>query len=252
MFSSRYLSTFEDRIVYWQKALAAISEINLVVGEVQRSWSFLENLFIHSEEVQKELPRESEKFVGIDKEVREILADGYRQQKALDFCTQDHVLPRLEQVQEDLSVCEKALNEFMDSKRMAFPRFYFVSPADLLDILSSGNAPVKIMKHMPKIISAMETLELFDEGVRPFAKGMHACVGKEYVEFTVEMKLLGKVEVYLQDIINTMRKSLSDISKRSLKKFTEIDKEQWLVQDPAMVTLLINNCSWVINCEKGF
>jgi dynein heavy chain len=87
----------------------------------------------------------------------------------------------LETVQKELNVCEKALNEFMDSKRMAFPRFYFVSPADLLDILSNGNNPQKVMVHMPKIISAMDTVELVEEGVRPFAKGMHACVGKEFV-----------------------------------------------------------------------
>jgi len=87
MFSSRYLATFEDRIVYWQKSLASISEIVVMISEVQRSWSFLENLFIHSEEVKKELPKESVKFVGIDKEVRKILGDGFRVQKALEFCT---------------------------------------------------------------------------------------------------------------------------------------------------------------------
>ena len=86
MFSSRYLATFEDKIVYWQKALASISEITVLIGEVQRTWSFLENLFIHSEEVKKELPKESIKFIDIDKNVKEILADGYKHQKALDFC----------------------------------------------------------------------------------------------------------------------------------------------------------------------
>jgi dynein heavy chain len=252
MFSSRYLATFEDKIVYWQKSLAAISEIVVIVGEVQRSWSFLENLFIHSEEVRKELPDESIKFVGIDKEVREVLADGFKHKKALDFCVQPYVLPKLEKVQEDLTVCEKALNEFMDSKRAAFPRFYFSSSAELLDILSNGNNPSKVMIHMPKIISAIDTLELKEEGVRPFALGMHACVGKEYVKFTSDLKLLGKVEIYLQDIIDTMRSSLRDISRASLKKFAEVDKEKWLVMDPAMVTLLINNVSWVIGVEKGF
>jgi len=98
----------------------------------------------------------------------------------------------------------------------------------------------------------METLELLEEGVRPFAKGMHACVGKEYVEFTTDLKLMGKVEVYMQDILDTMRSSLKDISVKSLKKFNEIDKESWIYQDPAMVCLLINNCQWVINCESGF
>ena len=76
MFSSRYLSTFEDRCVYWQKSLAAISEIVQILAEVQRSWTFLENLFIHSEEVKKELPKDSERFVEIDKEVKIILKDG--------------------------------------------------------------------------------------------------------------------------------------------------------------------------------
>ena len=34
MFSSRYLATFEDKINYWQKSLAGISEIVVVIGEV--------------------------------------------------------------------------------------------------------------------------------------------------------------------------------------------------------------------------
>lgn len=76
MFSSRYLSTFEEKCVYWQKSLAAIAEIIQLLAEVQRSWSFLENLFIHSEEVKKELPKESERFVDIDREVKAILKDG--------------------------------------------------------------------------------------------------------------------------------------------------------------------------------
>lgn len=60
MFSSRYLATFEDRCVWAQKSLAAISEVVLLCGEVQRNWSFLEQLFIHSAEVKKELPKESD------------------------------------------------------------------------------------------------------------------------------------------------------------------------------------------------
>jgi len=53
------------------------------------------------------------------------------------------------------------------------------------------------MVHMPKIISAIETLELIEEGVRPFAKSIHSYVGVENVAFTEPLKLMGKVEVYL-------------------------------------------------------
>lgn len=78
MTSSRYLSTFEEKVNYWQKSLAAINEVVVTCGEVQRSWSFLESLFIHSEEVKKELPNESIKFITIDKDVKAVLADSYK------------------------------------------------------------------------------------------------------------------------------------------------------------------------------
>ena len=50
----------------------------------------------------------------------------------------------LEDIQKRLSVCEKALAEYLETKRLAFPRFYFISSADLLDILSKGNQPVEV------------------------------------------------------------------------------------------------------------
>lgn len=60
------------------------------------------------------------------------------------------LMKRLEAQQKQLEVCEKALADYMESKRRAFPRFYFVSTADLLDILSNGNNPVHVMQHMSK------------------------------------------------------------------------------------------------------
>lgn len=49
------------------------------------------------------------------------------------------LVEKLDGLQKDLIICEKALAEYLETKRLAFPRFYFVSSADLLDILSNGN-----------------------------------------------------------------------------------------------------------------
>lgn len=43
-----------------------------------------------------------------------------------------------------LALCEKALAEYLETKRLAFPRFYFISSADLLDILSKGSRPKEV------------------------------------------------------------------------------------------------------------
>jgi len=140
-------------VSYWIKALGTINEIMELLGEVQKKWSFLENLFIHSEEVKKELPTESETFVGIDVQVKQVLKDGCSTKNCLKFCCGEGLLGRLEQVCRDLEICEKALMEFLNSKKNAFPRFYFVSTEDLLDILSNGNNPAKInaQGHISKV-----------------------------------------------------------------------------------------------------
>ena len=67
---------------------------------MQKSWSFLENLFIYSEEVKKELPQETDAFIGIDKEVKDILKKGKSQMNVLKFCIEDQIFERLEKVQE--------------------------------------------------------------------------------------------------------------------------------------------------------
>jgi hypothetical protein len=49
-----------------------------------------------------------------------------------------------------------------------------------------------------------------------------------------------------------MRSSLKDIARKSLKEYAVKAKADWIVMDPAMITLLINNCQWVILCEGAF
>jgi hypothetical protein len=46
---------------------------------------------------------------------------------------------------------------------------------------------------------------------------METCVGKEVVEFSKPLKLVGKVENYLADVIDTMKSSLNTIAANSVK-----------------------------------
>ena len=54
----------------------------------------------------------------------------------------------MNQMASNLELCQRALNEYLDMKKKIFPRFYFVSNVALLDMLSNGNNPPRIMKHL--------------------------------------------------------------------------------------------------------
>lgn len=92
MAASKYIDYFEDVVNSWIKSLGTVSEIMEILGEVQKKWSFLENLFIGSEEVKKELPNESEAFIGIDLEVKAILVDGANTRYCKLFCNKDGLI----------------------------------------------------------------------------------------------------------------------------------------------------------------
>lgn len=132
--------------------------------------------------MKKELPEESKQFVGIDKNMKEIMKNGAEIKLVKNFCTQEGLYPQMEQIQKELKVCEKALNDFLDSKRRAFPRFYFLSVEKLLDILSNGNQPKEVNKHMSQIFQAVKDFTMEDKGSdRPTITSLKSSIGIEEV-----------------------------------------------------------------------
>jgi len=62
---------------------------------------------------------------------------------------------------------------------------------------------------------------------------MISCVGVEEVEIGNPLKLLDKVEKYLQDMINCMINTLRDIARKSFKNKETFDRKKWIETDPA-------------------
>jgi dynein heavy chain 2 len=57
----------------------------------------------------------------------------------------------LEQLVDQLNRCQRALNEFLEEKRSAFPRFYFLGDDDLLEIVGQSTNPTVIQAHLKKL-----------------------------------------------------------------------------------------------------
>lgn len=72
------------------------------------------------------------------------MAEVVQSNNVVEVTNKPGFLENLETLQQRLSVCEKALAEYLETKRLTFPRFYFVSASDLLDIVSKGTQPREV------------------------------------------------------------------------------------------------------------
>ena len=256
MMGSRYLATFETEVTGWQKTLSGVADVVTIMNEIQRTWAYLETLFIGSEEVKKELPEDTERFAGIDVDVRRVLKDFFEVKNAAKACNVDGVFKLLEDTQHKLELCEKSLANYLEQKRRIFPRFYFVSTSDLLDILSNGNAPDKVNFHMPKIIAAVDHLELVPGATsndRPTATGLESCVGVEHIDFVPELKIEGRVEYYLQDIQDRLIDSLRKIMYKQLQAFqVKTSVAEWLKATPNQIILTVSLLDFTIEMGAVF
>eukprot|EP00798_Chlamydomonas_sp_ICE-L_P004667 gene4667-14864_t len=174
MSAQKYVQTnpmFLDAVSKWQKNLGTVDSVLGTWQDVQRKWQALESIFIGSADIRVQLPEDSKRFDVVN----------------LDFqaCNLEGRQERLENMLSQLEMCEKALQDYLETKRIAFPRFYFVAPADLLDILSKGSNPQLILRHLPKNFDNVHNLTFkMDEMGQPTkaAIGMHSGEG-EFVEF---------------------------------------------------------------------
>lgn len=66
-------------------------------------------------------------------------------------------------MKQGLELCEKALDRYLETKRKAFPRFYFLSNTALLDLLSNGTNPPAIQRHMGDCFDQIKALEIIPD-----------------------------------------------------------------------------------------
>lgn len=137
---------------------------------------------------------DSDRFDRIDSEFKVLMDEMSRVSNVVQSTNRDGLCERLEGLQKELTLCEKALAEYLETKRLAFPRFYFVSSADLLDILSNGTQPSFVVKHLTKLFDSIAKLKFEGEDNNMVAQGMIA-KDSEYVEFSEICEIQGAVSI---------------------------------------------------------
>lgn len=148
MMDSKFIGFFYEQVNEWLKKVFAVQQVTELWMESQRKWVYLEVIFTGSEDIVKQLPEHAKKFIEIDKSFRNEVKDLASAPTAVDACGKEGLIEYLQYLEPELSDCERALNAYLETKRLAYPRFFFISTADLLDILSNAADPQYVIRNI--------------------------------------------------------------------------------------------------------
>lgn len=161
MAAMRYVTPFRTEVTEKLTLFGDVADVIERWLKVQVLWTSLVSVFTGGD-IAKQMPTEAKKFKQIDKNWLKIMERANEQKNVISCCTNDLLRNSLGSLQEGLEFCQKKLENYLETKRNIFPRFYFVSNSVLLKILSQGSDPNSVQDDFEKLFDAISRVE-FDE-----------------------------------------------------------------------------------------
>ena len=104
-------------------------------------------------------PSQGRLFQSVDQTWREHMQKTFEDPAVLSVARRQGFLEALLDANAKLDVIQKGLNDYLETKRLAFPRFYFLSNDELLEILAETKDPLRVQPHLKKCFDGISQLE---------------------------------------------------------------------------------------------
>lgn len=253
--ANKHIGPFKDEVIRWQRVLSDVEKTLRDWINVQTSWTSLESVF-SSGDIAKHLKNEAKKFKGINKNWKQtVMQQAYEKEKVLICCQNDLIKAALPMLHEELNSCQKELEKYLEQKRRAFPRFYFVSPPVLLKFLSQGSEPESVVDDLDKLFDAISNASFgktpgkdkttMDKTITKIiqSKGKY----EEVIELTEAVRCVGNIEEWLKRLEEAMQKTIRTnlrlIYNKWVRRAERIDIPAFITSD-AQIALVALQMRW--------
>ncbi|XP_025198734.1 LOW QUALITY PROTEIN: dynein heavy chain 3, axonemal-like [Melanaphis sacchari] len=249
MHGSVYVKPFEEEMDTWEKKLISMQEILNLWISVQGIWMYLGPIF-SSEDINRQMPEEARNFRTVDVIWRRIMINTVKNPKVLEATNYPNMFQLLKQCSFMFEQIQKGLNEYLEKKRLFFPRFFFLSNDELLEILSETKNPLRVQPHLKKCFEGIAKLN-FTKRVE--IVGMISAEGEvvafDGIIYPAEAK--GLVEKWLIQVEILMMQSISKSINNAVKKYANTNRKKWVLQWPGMVVLCAATINWTAEVETA-
>ncbi|XP_068082967.1 dynein axonemal heavy chain 1-like [Anabrus simplex] len=200
---SPFKAALETEISDWETRLHLTKKVLEVWMELQKTWMYLEPIFA-SPDINRQLPVEGKRYSSMERTWRRIMKGALEQPKVIIICPDKRLFESLKDCIQQLEVVQKGLAAYLETKRTKFPRFYFLSDEELLEILAQSRNPLAVQPHLKKCFENINKLDFQEKDLHIIA--MFSAEG-ERVVMIPDMYPLGNVEDWLLEVV---RKALDE------------------------------------------
>ncbi|XP_030840434.1 dynein heavy chain 1, axonemal isoform X1 [Strongylocentrotus purpuratus] len=243
---SPFKKPFEERINTWEGKLRMTQDVLDEWLLCQRSWLYLEPIF-SSDDINRQLPVEGKRYQTMDRMWRRIMKNAKENPQVISLCPDARLLDNLKECNKLLDQVQKGLSEYLETKRASFPRFYFLSDDELLEILSQTKDPTAVQPHLRKCFENIARLR-FEDDLK--ITQMFSSDG-EMVPFEQTLYPKGNVEDWLLEVERVMRESLREILGKSLEQYPTVERTDWVLNWPGQVVIAGCQTFWTTMVEEA-
>ncbi|XP_058892872.1 dynein axonemal heavy chain 3 [Kogia breviceps] len=242
MCGSPFVKPIETECRNWEEKLVRVQEILDAWLKCQATWLYLEPIF-SSEDIIAQMPEEGRKFAIIDNYWKSLMSQAVKDTRVLVATDQPRMAERLQEANLLLEDIQKGLNDYLEKKRLFFPRFFFLSNDELLEILSETKDPLRVQPHLKKCFEGIAKLEFTDSLE---IVGMISSE-KEIVPFKQKIspaQAKGMVERWLQQVEQMMLASMQEVIRLGIEAYVQVPRNQWVLQWPGQVVICVSSIFW--------
>ncbi|XP_046903615.1 dynein axonemal heavy chain 6-like [Hypomesus transpacificus] len=249
--ASPYAGPIKQLIEEWERKLNQFSHTLQEWVTCQKKWLYLEPIF-SAGGIQKQLPSEARVFLQVDKSWREMMQRTEDRPNALRAATAPGVLEVLQTSNVHLEKIHKCLEDYLESKRMVFPRFYFLSNEELLDVLSQSKNPDAIQPHLAKCFSNIHHLDIQEQAsVHSVVVSVQSAEG-EIVAMPKNVHIRGPVEQWMGYVETAVYNTVKRHLKMGVTDWKAKDFKKWVLSHPGQVILTVTQIMFTKDCVACF